>query len=128
VLRQFFPQKPELKSQRELGLMREAGKLVAQALRICRETARPGAKTLDIDMAVEAFYASHGALPLFKGYPGRVPFPACTCISLNEQVVHGIPGQRVIHEGDLVKIDLDKLLGRADLATMMVMPRRAPAI
>jgi len=49
--------------------MREAGKLVAQALRICRETARPGAKTLDIDMAVEAFYASHGALPLFKGYP-----------------------------------------------------------
>src|SRR5262249_21339517 len=56
----------------------------------------------------EALYARAGALPLFKGYPGpnnRVPFPACTCISLNEQVVHGIPGQRVIREGDLIKID-----------------------
>jgi methionyl aminopeptidase len=105
VLRSFFPQKPELKSPREIALMREAGKLVAEALRLCRSMAKPGAKTIDIDQAVEALYASRGALPLFKGYPGRVPFPAVTCISLNEQVVHGIPGQRVIREGDLLKID-----------------------
>ncbi len=88
--------------------MREAGKLVAEALRICRAMARPGVRTLEIDRAVEALFASHGAIPLFKGYPGqnpRIPFPAATCISLNEQVVHGIPGQRVIREGDLVKID-----------------------
>jgi methionyl aminopeptidase len=86
--------------------MREAGKLVAQALQICRDMARPGVKTMQINQAVEAFFAQHNALPLFKGYPGqKVPFPAVTCISLNEQVVHGIPGQRVIREGDLVKID-----------------------
>jgi methionyl aminopeptidase len=54
---------------------------------------------------VDAFFAQHGAQPLFKGYPGRVPFPAATCISLNEEVVHGIPGPRVIREGELVKID-----------------------
>src|SRR6266849_6646758 len=85
--------------------MRESGKIVAEALRICRSMINPGARTLEIDQAVEALYARHGAVPLFKGYPGRVPFPAVTCISLNEQVVHGIPGQRVIQEGDLIKID-----------------------
>jgi methionyl aminopeptidase len=106
VLKQWFNRAPELKSPREIGLMREAGKLVARALVICREMARPGVRTLEIDQAVEAFYAHHGAQPLFKGYPGqKVPFPAVTCISLNEQVVHGIPGPRVIRDGDLVKID-----------------------
>ena len=105
MLRSFFPQKPELKSTREIGLMREAGKLVAQALRVCREMARPGVKTVEIDQAVEALYRERRAQPLFKGYPGRVPFPAVTCISVNEQVVHGIPGPRVIREGDLLKID-----------------------
>jgi methionyl aminopeptidase len=105
VLRSFFPQKPELKSTREIGLMREAGKLVARALRLCREMARPGVRTVEIDQAVEALYRERGAQPLFKGYPGRVPFPAVTCISVNEQVVHGIPGPRVIREGDLLKID-----------------------
>jgi methionyl aminopeptidase len=96
---------PELKTARELGLMREAGKLVARALKICRDMARPGVRTLDIDQAVEKFYTQHGAIPLFKGYPGRVPFPAVTCLSLNEQVVHGIPGGRVLKDGDLLKID-----------------------
>ena len=105
MLRSFFPQKPELKSAREIGLMREAGKLVAEALRLCRSMAKPGVKTIELDQAVEALYAAHGALPLFKGYPGRVPFPAVTCISLNHEVVHGIPGQRVIRDGDLLKID-----------------------
>src|SRR5262249_28655216 len=85
--------------------MREAGKLVAEALRICPQMAVPGTRTIDIDRAVEALYASRGATPLFKGYPGKVPFPAVTCISINEQVVHGIPGQRSLKEGDLLKID-----------------------
>ena len=105
MLRSFFHRAPELKSAREIGLMRQAGKLVAEALRLCRQMAVPGTRTADIDRAVEELYARHGALPLFKGYPGKVPFPAVTCISLNEQVVHGIPGPRVIREGDLVKID-----------------------
>src|SRR5262245_45205370 len=85
--------------------MRAAGKVVAEALRLCRAMAKPGTRTVEIDQAVESLYARYGALPLFKGYPGKVPFPAVTCISVNEQVVHGIPGPRVIREGDLVKID-----------------------
>jgi methionyl aminopeptidase len=95
----------ELKSVRDLDLMRESGILVARALKICREMAKPGIKTIEIDRAVEAFFASHQATPLFKGYPGRVPFPACTCLSVNEQVVHGVPGDRVLKDGDLLKVD-----------------------
>jgi methionyl aminopeptidase len=107
VLRFYNPQKPELKSPREIGLMREAGKIVAEALRLCRQMAKPGARTVEIDKAVDDLYASKGALPLFKGYKGggKVPFPAATCISVNEQVVHGIPGQRTLKEGDLLKVD-----------------------
>jgi len=106
VFRQNLQKAPELKSSREIGLMREAGKLVARALRICRDMAKPGVKTAEINSAVEAFYAKYGAIPLFKGYPGpKVPFPAVTCLSLNEQVVHGIPGNRALKEGDLLKVD-----------------------
>jgi methionyl aminopeptidase len=108
VLRRDVQKAPEYKSLREIGLMREAGKLVARALRICREMARPGAKTGDINRAVEDLYAAHNATPLFKGYdPGGTgtPFPAVTCLSLNEQVVHGIPGPRALRDGDLLKVD-----------------------
>jgi methionyl aminopeptidase len=107
VLRFFNSQKPELKSPREIALMRAAGLVVAEALRLCRNMAKPGTRTGDIDRAVEDLYRSRGAEPLFKGYKGggKVPFPASTCISVNEQVVHGIPGQRTLRDGDLVKID-----------------------
>jgi methionyl aminopeptidase len=108
VLRRDIQKAPELKSLREIGLMREAGKLVARALRLCREMARPGARTADINQAVENLFATHGATPLFKGYmPGgmNTPFPAVTCLSLNEQVVHGIPGPRTLRDGDLLKVD-----------------------
>lgn len=108
VFRSFFSKAPELKSAREIGLMRESGKIVAEALQICRSMARPGIRTIEINQAVEALYVKHGATPLFKGYAGanpKVPFPAVTCISVNEQVVHGIPGPREIREGDIVKFD-----------------------
>src|SRR5579884_3517849 len=105
MLRAFFPHKPELKSPREIGLMREAGKVVAEALRLCRQMARPGVRTIEIDRAVEDLYARYNAIPLFKGYPGRVPFPAVTCLSINEQVVHGIPSQKSLRDGDLFKVD-----------------------
>jgi methionyl aminopeptidase len=86
--------------------MREAGKVVAAAHRIARDLVRPGVETIEIDKAIEVHYEAHNALPLFKGYPGpKVPFPAVTCISVNEQVVHGIPGRRVLKEGDIVKLD-----------------------
>lgn len=70
--------------------------------------AKPGVKTVEINRAVEAFYAGLGAIPLFKGYIGpnpKAPFPAVTCLSVNEQVVHGIPGNRILKEGDLLKVD-----------------------
>lgn len=106
MFRQLFSKAPELKSPREIALMREAGKLVARALQICRDLAKPGVKTIELDRAVEGLFRQHDATPLFKGYtPQKVPFPAATCISLNEQVVHGIPGNRIIRDGDLVKID-----------------------
>src|SRR3954470_17296104 len=105
MLRANTNRPPELKSAREIALMRESGKLVAEALRMCREMAKPGVTTRELDQAVEALYASRGATPLFKGYPGKVPFPAVTCISLNEEVVHGIPSAKQVKEGDLLKID-----------------------
>jgi methionyl aminopeptidase len=106
VLRKLFQNRAELKSPRELGLMREAGKLVAAAHRLARGMVRPGVETGEIDRAIEDLYTKHSAQPLFKGYPGpKVPFPAVTCISVNEQVVHGIPGRRVLREGDIVKLD-----------------------
>ncbi len=88
--------------------MRESGKIVAEALRLCREMAKPGVRTIEINKAVEALYIKYGATSLFKGYAGsnpKVPFPAVTCISLNEQVVHGIPGGREIRDGDIIKFD-----------------------
>ncbi|MFO0964828.1 MAG: type I methionyl aminopeptidase [Gemmataceae bacterium] len=108
MLRTAFQAPPELKSPREIALMREAGKVVAEALRLCRELAKPGVRTIEIDRAVDQLYTRHGATPLFKGYPGQQnqkPFPASTCISINEQIVHGVPGGREIRDGDLVKID-----------------------
>ena len=105
MLRSPARQMPELKSPEQIAKMRQAGRLVAEALRLARSMAQVGVRTMEIDKAVEDLYARHGAIPLFKGYPGKTPFPAVTCISLNEQVVHGIPGPRQIRSGDLVKID-----------------------
>src|SRR5438132_637664 len=126
MLRRFFSQSPELKSPREIGLMRESGKLVARALQICRDMAKPGARTGDIDRAVDEFYARHGAIPLFKGYPGqKVPFPASTCISLNAEVVHGIPGSRTVREDNFrseeglgLAVEPMVNMGRADTDTL----------
>ena len=85
--------------------MREAGRLVARAHAIIRKMVEPGVTTGEIDKAVEALFARHDATPLFKGVPGKVPFPSVCCISVNEQVVHGIPGPRRLERGDIVKID-----------------------
>jgi methionyl aminopeptidase len=99
----------KLKSPREIGLMREAGRVVAQAHASVRALAVPGATTADMDEAVAAIFREHAAIPLFKGYPssvkGKPPFPAVICASVNEQVVHGIPNRRPLKEGDIVSID-----------------------
>ena len=94
----------ELKSAREIALMRAGGHILADVMDRLRETVKPGLSTLEIDEDVEAFIRSRGALPAFKGYRG---FPATVCISINEEVVHGIPSaHRRIKEGDIVGLDL----------------------
>ena len=94
-----------LRSPREIEQMRKAGLLVWEAHQVAARMLAPGVTTAAIDAAVEQFFARHNAKPLFKGVPGHVPFPAVTCISLNEEVVHGIPGKRKLLEGDIVSID-----------------------
>ena len=94
-----------LKSAREIDRMRKAGLYVWHALQIAEKLVQPGITTGEIDARIEQFFSDHHVVPLFKGVPGIVPFPAVTCISVNEQVVHGIPGSRVLREGDIVGID-----------------------
>ena len=85
--------------------MRKAGLVVWEAHQIAARLVKPGATTGEIDAAVERFFEEKHAEPLFRGVPGVVPFPAVTCISVNEEVVHGIPGPRRLVEGDCVSID-----------------------
>jgi methionyl aminopeptidase len=98
-----------LRSEREIEAMRPAGLAVHRALEIAQQHARPGATTGQIDGAVAEYFKSLGADPLFLNYPnpspGKPAFPSVTCISVNEEVVHGIPGPRVLVEGDIVSID-----------------------
>ena len=93
-----------LKSEREIGLMRRAGHILADVMDRLHAAVKPGMSTLEIDADVEAFIRREGAAPAFKGYRG---FPATVCISINEEVVHGIPSaRRKIREGDIVGLDL----------------------
>jgi methionyl aminopeptidase len=94
-----------LKRPAEIELMRSAGRVVAEAHRLVRTLIAPGITTAEIDLAVERLFEQRGAQPLFKGVPGKVPFPAVCCISVNEEVVHGIPGNRALQAGDIVKVD-----------------------
>jgi methionyl aminopeptidase len=99
----------KLKSPREIGLMREAGRLVSRALGDVRKLAAPGVSTADLDEVVAALFKEADATPLFLGYPssvrGKPAFPAVICASVNEVVVHGIPDRRPLRDGDIVSID-----------------------
>lgn len=92
-----------LKRPEQIRLMREAGKIVAEVLATLAETVRPGITTAELDRIAERIIRRHGAVPSFKGYRG---FPASICVSVNEEVVHGIPGSRVLTEGDIAGIDV----------------------
>ena len=98
----IFGPRIELKSPAQLQSMRAAGAVTRAALDAARAAAVPGATTAEVDAAAEAVIAEAGATSNFKGYQG---FPAVLCISVNEEIVHGIPGQRVLEPGDLVSID-----------------------
>lgn len=93
----------KLKSSREAELMRSAGKVAAQALSLAGKLVRVGVTTKEIDTAVFDFIKASGAQPAFLNYNG---FPASICASVNDQVIHGIPGDRTLRDGDIISIDV----------------------
>ena len=93
----------KIKNNQEIALMREAGKITAGALALAATLVRPGVSLIHIDSEIHRFITSHGAIPSFLHYNG---FPASACISVNDEVIHGIPGKRLLTEGDIVKVDV----------------------
>ena len=91
------------KTETELVFMREAGRIVAETHRLMSKNIQPGITTGELDHIAEAYIRSQGAIPSFKGYND---FPASICASVNEELVHGIPGQRKLIEGDIISIDI----------------------
>jgi methionyl aminopeptidase len=116
------------KSAREIALMRTGGHILAEVLERLRTAVKPGMSTLEIDEDVEAFITKRGAKPAFKGYRG---FPATVCISINDEVVHGIPSaRRRLREGDVVGFDLGCIVEGyyADCAVTLPIGAVAPAV
>ena len=114
-----------LKSPHEIELMRRAGKITAAARAFAGEMVRPGVTTQEIDSAVEHFIRKHGAVPSFLHYNG---YPASACISVNDEIIHGIPGKRVLQEGDIVSIDVGAYIGgfHGDCAATFACGRISP--
>ena len=92
-----------LKSKREIELLKEAGHIVYLTHQYLRPHIKAGIKTKELDSLAEKFIRSKGATPSFKGYEG---FPSTLCISINDEVVHGFPGERVLQDGDIISIDI----------------------
>ena len=96
------------KSRAEIDRMRRAGRVVGEVLDLIEAEIRPGVSTAHLDALAEAHIRKSGATPSFKGYPGinpRRPFPASVCISIDDEIVHGIPGERTIRAGQIVSVD-----------------------
>jgi methionyl aminopeptidase len=96
------------KSRAEIERMRRAGRVVAEVLALIEGELKPGVTTAELDRLAEAHIRKSGATPSFKGYPGlnpRRPFPASVCISIDDEIVHGIPGERTIRTGQIVSVD-----------------------
>ncbi len=95
-----------IKSPQEVKIMREAGRINAEALAAARAAIRPGASTADLNAAAEEVLRKHGVYSPFKNYPGPYPYPCSTCVSVNEELVHGIANpKRKLKEGDIVTVD-----------------------
>ena len=97
-----------LKSEHEIELMRRAGKITAAARALARDMVKPGVTTQQIDKAVYHFIKSQGATPSFLNYNG---YPASVCVSVNDEIIHGIPGKRMLKEGDIVSVDVGAYIG-----------------
>jgi methionyl aminopeptidase len=99
-----------IKSAGEIQVMREAGKVNALALEAVRQAIRPGVSTKELDEIAEDVIHKHKAIAAFKNYPGPYPYPATICVSINEELVHGIPGPRKLQEGEIVSVDCGTIL------------------
>jgi len=93
----------EIKTPEEIGIMTEGGKILTNIMKELGKKVKPGIAAKDLETLAERLISGSGAKPSFKGYQG---YPACLCVSINEQVVHGLPDNRVIKQGDLVSLDL----------------------
>lgn len=96
-----------IKSSNEIEYMREAGKIVAYAHEVVRDAIKPGVTTKELDELAEKEIRKHGAIPAFKGLYG---FPASICASINEEVVHGIPGLKTLNDGDIISVDIGAII------------------
>ena len=115
-----------IKSEREIAVMRQAGRIVGTILEILSEQVKPGMKTKELDIIAERELERLGARPSFKGYRG---FPANVCVSVNDEIVHGIPGERVLKEGDIVSLDFGAIfMGfQGDAAVTVAVGEVSPA-
>jgi len=103
----------QIKTEAEVALMREAGLVVGRTLEALRTAAAPGVTTAALDELAESSIRDAGAIPSFKGYqphPGVPPFPGSICASVNDEIVHGIPGARALRDGDVISIDCGAIL------------------
>ena len=118
----------QYKTPEQVRLMRGAGLVVASALAAVRSALRPGVTTLELDAVAEDVIRSAGAVPSFLGY-GQPPYPATLCTSVNEVVVHGIPGSRVVQAGDVVSVDCGAILQgwHGDSAFTAIVPGGPPS-
>jgi methionyl aminopeptidase len=94
-----------IKNKAEIEIMRDAGKINFETLNAVRVAIRPGISTGELDKIAETVIRDHGCIPAFLGYPGPNPYPATLTVCINEEMVHGIPGKRILKEGELVSID-----------------------
>lgn len=99
-----------IKNPPEIETMREAGKVNATVLMMVRDMIRPGITTFELDAVAEDYILKNSGKPAFKNYPGPYPYPATLTISVNEELVHGIPGNRKLVEGDIVSVDCGTIL------------------
>jgi methionyl aminopeptidase len=95
-----------IKTQTEIEQLREDGKVLASVLKQVKEIIRPGITTGELNVKAEELIVEAGGKPSFKGYGEPIPFPAGLCVSINEEIVHGIPGKRELKEGDIVSLDI----------------------
>jgi methionyl aminopeptidase len=115
----------EIKSEKELAVMRQAGRIVAEVLRILTGNVKPGMKTKELDIIARKELKRLGAVSSFKGYRG---YPATVCVSINDEIVHGIPGEKVIKNGDIVSLDFGAIYNgfQGDAAVTVPVGRASP--